>query len=395
MAFIMVCKVPAYTRSCDHSSDYTRSDFYVREYLAPKYSSSQISWIGSFQLMIVMSIGLITGRGFDIGYFWHLMIGGSVLFVFCLFMLSLSQPGQYYQIFLAQGVGLGMAIGATYIPGLGIVSHYFKRRRALALGIAASGSAVGGTLHPIMLNQWFHGSLGFHNGVRASAGFNAGLLVIALSMMKLRLPPAPRRASFRILLSFFHDTPYMFTVIGTFFNLLGLYFPFFFLQLNAVINGVDEKLAFYVLAMLNGGSMFGRIVPNFFVHKFGPFNAIIPCIAICSLLIFCTLAIKDAAGTIVFALLYGFFSGGYVGVIAPLVGSLAQSDAEIGARLGLCFTFTGIGALIGSPIAGALLTTEYRWWRPILFSGLSVATGAVLFSISRFLVSRRKGTQLL
>lgn len=29
---------------------------------------------------------------------YHLMIGGAVLFIFSLFMLSLAQPGQYYQV---------------------------------------------------------------------------------------------------------------------------------------------------------------------------------------------------------------------------------------------------------------------------------------------------------
>ena len=43
-----------------------------------------------------------------------------------------------FKVFFAQGLGLGAAIGITYIPGLGVIAHYFQRRRALALGIAAS-----------------------------------------------------------------------------------------------------------------------------------------------------------------------------------------------------------------------------------------------------------------
>jgi len=76
-----------------------RLDFYVREYLNEKYTSSQISWIGSVQLMLVLSIGLFSGRAFDTGYFYHLMIGGSLLLVFCVFMISLSQAGQFYQVY--------------------------------------------------------------------------------------------------------------------------------------------------------------------------------------------------------------------------------------------------------------------------------------------------------
>ena len=84
------------------------------------------------------------------------MIGGSILMVFCLFMISITTPEHYYQVciftfpiftyltnilfklFLSQGLGIGMAVGIIYIPSLGILSHYFQRHRALALGIAAS-----------------------------------------------------------------------------------------------------------------------------------------------------------------------------------------------------------------------------------------------------------------
>jgi hypothetical protein len=91
---------------------------------------------------------------------YHLMIGGFVLFEFCLFMISISKPEQYYQViglshlqsggvsltqtklFLAQGLGMGIAIGVMYIPALGILSHYFQKRRALAIGLATSVGAL-------------------------------------------------------------------------------------------------------------------------------------------------------------------------------------------------------------------------------------------------------------
>ena len=53
----------------------------------------------------------------------------------------------------------------------------------------------------------------------------------------------------------------------------------------------------------------GRIVPNLFAARFGPFNVVIPCVLTASVLVFCTLVVKDMAGIIVFAILYGFFSG--------------------------------------------------------------------------------------
>ncbi|KAF9460382.1 major facilitator superfamily domain-containing protein [Collybia nuda] len=370
------------------------NDFYVRVYLKDSFTSSQISWIGSVQLLLVFASGLFAGRAFDAGHFYLLMIGGSFLLVFSLFMLSLTHPGQYYQIFLSQGLGAGIAMGITYIPGIAVLSHWFHRRRALAMGIATTGSALGGALQPIMLNKLFHGPVGFHTGVRANAALNFGLLVIALLLMKPKPEMVSRNQGSlrRELRVFMTDPPYVIMVMGLILLSMGFYFPAFFLQLNAIKNGVAPGFAFYTLVILNGTSIVGRAFPNIFAASIGVFTMIIPATAGCGILILSTAAIKDVAGTMTLAVLYGFFSGAYAGLLAPMVGSLAKEDSEIGSRIGICFTFAGFGALIGAPIAGALLTPAFLWWRPILFSGLSVLTGCFLLAVSRFLVSRKRGT---
>jgi len=101
-------------------------------------------------------------------------------------MLSLAKPDQYYQagiyfslhgsatdytqVFLSQGIGSGCAAGLLYIPSMAVVSQYFRKRRALVMTFVASGACLGAVVHPIMLNNTLNGSLGFANGVRASAG---------------------------------------------------------------------------------------------------------------------------------------------------------------------------------------------------------------------------------
>jgi MFS family permease len=121
-----------------------------------------------------------------------------------------------------------------YVPSIGIISHYFHRRRAVAIGIVASvcrvfiistqhvgtdqkqGSALGGTLHPIMLNHLFHGPVGFRWGVRMSAGLLAGLLAVAVLLMKPRVPLTSRNQGSITgsLLIFVRDLPYVLVVIG-------------------------------------------------------------------------------------------------------------------------------------------------------------------------------------
>ena len=66
-----------------------------------------------------------------------------------------------------------------------------------------------------MLNQLFHGRTGFHNGVRASAGLNLGLMIIGILLMKPRLPP--KRPDGNLLFSlrtFMREPAYILTVLG-------------------------------------------------------------------------------------------------------------------------------------------------------------------------------------
>ncbi|EDR10646.1 uncharacterized protein LACBIDRAFT_317337 [Laccaria bicolor S238N-H82] len=147
--------------------------------------------------------------------------------------------------------------------------------------------------------------------------------------------------------------------------------------------------------IMNAGSAAGRIVPNLFVYRFGVYNVIIPCVFIAAILVICTLAVNTAIGTLIFAVLYGFFSGAYASMLPPMVSSLAKNDGEMGARLGVCFTFTGLGGLVGTPIAGALLSPSFVWWRPILLPSLCVLISALCFTATRFLRVRKKGTQWL
>jgi hypothetical protein len=75
-----------------------------------------------------------------------------------------------------------------YVPSIAVIAQHFHNpaKRALCMGLVASGSSLGGVIHPIMLNNLFHGGTGFAKGVRASAGLVAGMQVIAIMLMKAR-----------------------------------------------------------------------------------------------------------------------------------------------------------------------------------------------------------------
>lgn len=61
-------------------------------------------------------------------------------------MLSLAHVDKFYQLFLSQGVGMGIGGGLVYLPSMAVQGHHWKSKRALSMGIVMSG---------ISLNTWF------------------------------------------------------------------------------------------------------------------------------------------------------------------------------------------------------------------------------------------------
>ncbi|KAJ7899696.1 MFS general substrate transporter [Mycena leptocephala] len=363
-------------------------DFYTRDYLTQS-SPSAISWIGGINAFIVMSGGLIAGRLYDRGHFYLLLWGGSFLQCFSLFMLSLCKREQLYQIFLAQGLGLGIGAGTVFVPSVAVVSHYFQKRRALAMTIVASGSSLGAVVHPIMLNNTIN-RLGFATTVRASAGFVGGLLLIACLLMHPRLPPPTSHPPFwKSLPRFARDPSYVFAVIGMCGYTVGFYFTLFYLQLDAFTHGINQTLSFYSLVILNASSFVGRLSPGLFAHRIGVVTMATAAAGVSAVLILSLIAVKNVAGVVIFGVLWGYCAGVFVGLMAPILTLLTDDLGELGLRIGVGFAVAGLGALAGSPINGALLTAQFHWWRPALFSGIVTFIG-FLFCIATIVALGRK-----
>ncbi|KAF8557262.1 MFS general substrate transporter [Imleria badia] len=365
-------------------------DFYTLHYLTNE-STSAISWIGGTNAFLTTGCGLVAGALFDRGYFYHLLIGGSLLQSFTLFMLSLTQPGQYYQIFLVQGVGLGIAQGLLYVPTMAVVSHYFHQRRTLAMSLAAAGSSLGSVIHPIMLNYLFNRSVGFANGVRISAAFVSALLVSACLLIRTRLEPPKNPANYlSIGKAIIYDVPYCIMCAGLLLFFIGVYYPLFYLQLDSVQHRNSETFSFYSLVLLNGGSLIGRLSTGFIAPYVGVPRLLIISTAVCGILILGMIGLNRVPTVVVIGTIYGYFAGVCIALLAPLMALLTSDISELGARMGIAMAILGFGSLVAGPIAGALLTSQYKWWQPSLFSGLIALAGCSLLILMQLALTRRR-----
>lgn len=153
------------------------------------YPASGGTWVDSSWQFFV---GITADKLFDAGYFYFMAIGALLLYIFSYYILSLAQPNEYYQVFLAQGIGARIALGLIFLPAVGVTTHHFRRQKGLATGIVISRSSCGEIVFPAMLNPIIYG-YGFAWATRSVAFLSTVLMALAVCYMRTRLPPRSSR----------------------------------------------------------------------------------------------------------------------------------------------------------------------------------------------------------
>ncbi|RMZ72243.1 Major facilitator superfamily domain general substrate transporter [Pyrenophora seminiperda CCB06] len=324
---------------------------YYRTTLLSDSSPSAISWIGTVQAWLLIVVGVLSGPLFDLGYFRSMLLVGNALVVLGIMMLSLST--QYWQVFLSQGLCMGLGAGLLYIPSLAMVNVWFSRKRAVALGIVMSGIAVGGVIYINMFNQLIH-SAGFPWTMRA-IGF------VALAAALLSIPALlsgsewlkykrKRRALFDK--SALQDRLFLIFTACSFSTFLGYIVPYFYIPTYAKERlGSSESTALYMLVLSIAGSFFGRLVSGVAAHWLGAIVTWTLCTFASGVLALCWITIEDEKTFIAFS----FFSAGLVTVPSAAFANITPDMSRLGTRLGMSWSVSSIASLVGAPIAGALL----------------------------------------
>lgn len=254
-----------------------------------KSNTSDISWIGSLQSFLMLLVGGLTGPVFDAGHLRLLLIVGTFGVAFGHMMLSLVH--EYWEALLAQAFVIGLGAGCLFVPSVAVISQYFDTRLVTAMGLAWSGSSLGGIIYPIMFNKLIR-EIGFPWAVRTIGFMALGMLMIPLFTMKIRTPAPGKRGIFDKT-AFTEPTVFAFMLSG-FFGYAGMLIPFFYISFTSSAKGyASSDLSFYVLPMLNAASIFGRIIPSIVADKVGPHNMLIPMAAVTAVIAYCIVAVKN------------------------------------------------------------------------------------------------------
>ncbi|KAF4428238.1 monocarboxylate transporter 2 [Fusarium acutatum] len=355
-------------------------DYYEQNQLK-SYSSSDVAWISSIESFMLFFWGPVVGYMTDnYGPRIPILIG-SFLHVFGLMMTSLSK--KYYQIILSQSICSALGCSFLFYAPIAAAGTWFKRHRAIAFGIITAGSSLGGVVLPIMVNKLVV-RVGFGWAMRSVAFLFLGLLVIANVTIKSRLPPPRRKFDIKDFITPFKEMPFLLLTVAGFMLYLGSFLPFNFIIVQAKELGVSDSLAQYLVSIVNAASTFGRLVPAYFGDRIGVFNVMIPLTLLGGIFTLTVwLTAHSTASVVAYAALYGFASGCTLSIVPAMVASFSDVRS-IGTRNGALYGVAAIGVLIGSPVAGAIVSAEDgNFSGLIIFCGVTILAGAVFAIMSR------------
>ncbi|KAJ2981913.1 hypothetical protein NQ176_g1732 [Zarea fungicola] len=341
-----------------------------------KESSSNISWIGSIQCFLLQFAGLIAGPVYDRGHLRLLLLTGSFLIVFGFMMLSLCT--EFWQVVLAQAFCIGIGAGLLFTPTVSLLPTYFTTRMGLAIGIASSGSSLGGVIYPIALSRLIP-EVGFPWAVRTIGFIALAAFALPLMVMRVRvLAPKPRAL---IDWSAFRDPPFMVFTLGLLIVFIGNAVLIFYISFYPENRGfTNTSLAFYMVAIFNAASVLGRIAPNALSDRIGVFNTMAPITMALGISVLCMLAVRNKAGIIVEGIVTGFLSGVVVALPPVCFRMLTENKSMIGTRVGQGFAMAGFGLLIGGPSGGAILGRSYplEWTSLWVYGGVAGIVGGLV-----------------
>ncbi|KAK1808929.1 hypothetical protein LTR12_016711 [Friedmanniomyces endolithicus] len=175
-------------------------------------------------------------------------------------------------------------------------------------------------------------------------------------------------------LSMLRKQPFILLATGLAIAKFGFFVPLFYISTYAVAIGMTPTLAFYLVSIVNGASLFGRVLPGIVADRFGHFNMLAASAFAACIITFCWTTATSAAGLMAILSLQL--------ACATTLADPSSAATVVGAVMGS----TSLASLFATPIAGELIKNGYI--APSCFAGAMLLVGGCSIAGSRFSQSR-------
>ncbi|KAM3414048.1 hypothetical protein BST61_g11612 [Cercospora zeina] len=352
---------------------------YISHYLSSSSSSSSnyfpgarpldYALIGGLEFGVAMIISpLCTILTREIGRF-HVMFTGCV--VFAGGFVAASFASEIWQLYLSQGVLVGLGLGGIFIPSIQVLPQWFEKRRSLAAGITSAGSGFGGLTFSLGTNAMIEKiGLGWAlriTGILCLVGNGTATLLVKDRNHVVK----PPQLGFAMHLLKRYEC--LLLLAWNFTNLFGYMALLYSLSSYAVaVVGLTQAQASTLTAILNLGTGFGRPAIGFISDRLGRIEVAACATLFNAVMIFAVWIPGNSYGVLI---LFAFVSGASIGTFWMTIGPLCAEVAglaEVPSFLSLQWLTTVLPTTFAEVIAIYLRRAGMGRWAylyPQIFAG--------------------------
>ncbi|EPQ51106.1 MFS general substrate transporter [Gloeophyllum trabeum ATCC 11539] len=262
------------------------------------------------------------------------------------------------QLIILQGVIYAIGGSLLWHPCISYMSEWFVARRGLANGMMFAGTSIAGLFLPLILPSLLN-RFGAPSTLRILSIVILGMLIPLLPFVKGRLPESRVHGPNARLTDWSWTRNRVFwlvlavnTIQGFAYFVPIIWLPTFAMGLR--VNGTDSALP---VALLNGGSVFGRLVLGILADRYNPWVlGSMTCISI-SLATFVLWGVlsDNIAALITYGIAYGGLAGGWSSLWTGFIRPIAKDDPTLSTYIyGLLMFSRGFGNVVSTPISTSL-----------------------------------------
>jgi len=272
-----------------------------------------------------------------------------------------------WQFALAQGVLIGLGCASTFGPLMADISHWFVRRRGIAVSICAAGNYIAGTIWPVVLQHFIstHGWRATHIGV----GIVCAVTIVPLAFTLRRRPPphdeAAAGASAHLhaqgMLNLSPNALQVLLCIAGVACCVAMSMPQVHIVAYCGDLGYGVARGAEMLSLMLMFGIVSRVASGFIADRIGGLRTLLLGAALQGLALLFYLMFDGLASLYVISALFGLFQGGIVPSYAIIVREYFPPQ-EAGIRVGLALMATLFGMALGGWMSGAIfdLTGSYQ-----------------------------------
>ncbi|KUI69371.1 putative transporter MCH4 [Cytospora mali] len=372
---------------------------YLEQHQLSKGSTADIGWITGVYTALALFLGIQFGPLFD--YYGPRLLGpiGCLFYIPVFFVMA--ECTQYWHFMLVVGLWGGTGAGILSTIGVAVIGKWFVRRRGLAMGIALCGSSIGGIVMPLMLRKLLP-SLGWVWSIRILGFLITAVLIFGSICLNHPLPEQPSEESEqhrrrKVALNFMALTSGTFTFVTIGISALefAIFGVFGLLPTYATMANFPASTGYVLVAIANGASTCGRLLPGLAGDYFGHFNVLlfmVLCATIFTGAILVPYGTNSLEALYAFAGLWGFSSGSFTSLTPVCMGKTCETK-DYGRYFGTMYFFVSFLILLAVPMGGQMLSSFGTRALAELYVGIVIA-GGIAFLIARQLLHGKKGLEI-